>query len=138
MVGSYVATVARHSLNAQHGGRLDLTAGSTGALTGKLIIDGLGHSITGKLTATVNATTGEVAATANATIDIPRSNLPTLRLVVVNWEQVAARPSPRQRLPAGVPPASFLNALGGITSRWLRQLPARTPHQPRRAIALWC
>jgi cyclophilin family peptidyl-prolyl cis-trans isomerase/formylglycine-generating enzyme required for sulfatase activity len=82
MVGSYVATVARHSLNAQHGGRLDLTASSTGALTGKLIIDGLGHSITGKLTATVNATTGEVAATANATIDIPRSNLPTLRLVV--------------------------------------------------------
>lgn len=82
MVGSYVGTVARHALNAQHGGRLDLSASSTGAVTGKLVIDGLSHSISGKLAASVNATTGEVTPTASATINIPRSNQPTLRLVV--------------------------------------------------------
>ena len=82
MVGSYVGTVARHALNAQHGGRLDLTASSTGVVSGKLIIDGLSHSFSGKVAASVNATTGEVTPTASATILIPRKNLPTLRLVV--------------------------------------------------------
>lgn len=101
MVGSYVGTVARHALNAQHGGRLDLAASSAGALTGKLVIDGLSHSVTGRLVASVNETTGEVSPTASATIDIPRKGLPALRLVVTLDSANDALTGTLGELPAG-------------------------------------
>ena len=81
MLGNFVATVARDPVNNNLGGRLDLAAASTGAVTGSLTLGGTKYPLKGTLAATVNAD-GIVGQTGQVTFGIVRKGLPTLPLVV--------------------------------------------------------
>ncbi len=81
MLGNFVATVARDPVNNNLGGRLDLSASSTGAVTGSLTLGSTKYPLTGTPAATVNAD-GIVGQTGRVTFNIVRKGLPTLPLVV--------------------------------------------------------
>ncbi|MDB6138816.1 MAG: hypothetical protein JWO94_1888, partial [Verrucomicrobiaceae bacterium] len=82
MTGNYTSATARHTLNAQHGGRLDLTVSDSAVATGKLIMEGVSYPLTTTLSATVDPAGGAVAKQATATFNVVRKGLLSLKIKV--------------------------------------------------------
>lgn len=83
-LGSFVGTVARHPLNNQLGGRLEITTTSRGTYSGRVILGTTTHRISGDLASVISPAAGATqGGNASFSIEIPRAGQTSMQLEVL-------------------------------------------------------